>query len=458
MKKIMAVVGLASVLTGAVAQSVTVNIPAVDIFVNTWVYVTNGEVITINVNGNWSVHDGVDGIYGNIFGVDADVPDGIYETDSDMFLNNGIKGAVVGHIGDVNSPYISGGSDSYPATNGFFEVGSSRQIISDTNGWLWLGIQDDATSVGDPSDNDGSMTAQIFMGGGATNSNWTDMRPEVSVSGVSDIGFGFNIAATNTPNSFWAVYDSTDLKNWVLVGAVTLDDNGYGSFTNTTGVPYRFYKVSNGQTTSRAIGYVRLTIPAGSTNLIADQLLYGANTLNDVLPQILPDGVQLPVGTRILKWSGSDFVTYLWDGTSWSPNGNVPLSPGNGAMLINPGDEYKLTFVGTIPEGNCDIVLPLGRYTSASAMVPRAGGILSVLGFTPEIGDTIYQWGTNQYIPCTYLGNANLTDFPDGWISADGNDVTEPLVHVGESFFIFSGGDGTEYWDQSYPPINGLAP
>jgi uncharacterized repeat protein (TIGR03803 family) len=60
--------------------------------------------------------------------------------------------------------------------------------------------------------------------------------------------FSFNIIA-GVPGTYWNVYESSNLVNWTLVGGVTLDGFGDGSFTNgsISGGSCRFYKLGNGE-------------------------------------------------------------------------------------------------------------------------------------------------------------------------------------------------------------------
>ncbi len=87
---------------------------------------------------------------------------------------------------------------------------------------------------------------------------------------LSATTFSFTVSAAD--GSGWDVYQSTDLSNWQLVGGVTL--NGQPAvFTDSQvgGVAHRFYRVSDGNCCSQAIGFTRVSAVPGST-LIANQL------------------------------------------------------------------------------------------------------------------------------------------------------------------------------------------
>ena len=64
--------------------------------------------------------------------------------------------------------------------------------------------------------------------------------PTTSRAGTSS----FNIIG-GVPWTYWNVYESSNLVNWTLVGRVTLDGSGNGSFTNRSisGDSCPFYKL-----------------------------------------------------------------------------------------------------------------------------------------------------------------------------------------------------------------------
>ena len=465
MKKLIIISGIVLALTGAMAQSVTVNIQAVNVAQDTGIYVTKGEAITINANGNWSWAGEPDGVSDNIFGEGLYVPDGLCNGDGDIFLNNGIQDGLVAYIG-THSPFVDDSGNpiqfQYPVDTGFWQIGSSRQFISPANGYLWLCIQDDANSHV-YSDNHGSVNAQIFLGNGAANSDWTDIRPDVNVSLVSDVEFGFTVTSAKMPNSFWAVYDSTDLKNWVLVGALTLDDSGNGSFTSSTGVPYRFYKISNGQTVSRTIGFERLTVKApingqyaGAGAFIVDQVQ--ASTGNSTLGGIF-NYTTLPTGSEVLIWNGQSFDIYTYTANGWinsaqNPADGLVINFNQAVFLKLPtgGDDVIVNFTGLVPEGQ--LTWPLYSATGRNmcgSMLPKVGGISSVLGLSNADGSQdglfVCRWNGNSY-DMVVFDSSLYTGFGN---SAGTAAVPEPIINIGEGMII-SDAEEDAVWIQDYTP------
>ncbi len=246
----------------------------------------------------------------------------------------------------------------------------------------------------------------------------------------------FSFITTGVPGSHWNVYASTDLNSWQSIGEATLD-GGSALFTDiqVSGVAHRFYRVSDGNCCSPAIGFTRVSAVPGST-LIANQLDAADNTINGLFGPTMANGLSLPDGTVIQKWNGSQFVNYTWNasGVFWSPNGDATLAPGGGAMIQNPGNQsFEVAFAGLVREGH--LVNPTtAGYNLISSMIPQAGGITSDLGFNPNDSDQLMIWdeaaqGYDQSL--TYFAGY-------GWFDSSFNPA-EPSLMVGKGAFLYSG-------------------
>lgn len=220
---------------------------------------------------------------------------------------------------------------------------------------------------------------------------------------------------------------------------------------------YRFYKLSNGTNCSRAIGFERLTVEPGTT-AIANQLDAPSNTLDGLFNigsgHTMIDGTVLPPGTQIQKWNGSEGACDVstWSGTSWSPNGNVTLNPGEGAFIDNnSGSPFVVTFVGLVRDGG-QLVISLEANASSfvSSEVPQAGGVQSTLGYNPEMGDAVWTWSGTDWLIYNYLGDADPVDYPTGWMDQNGNSCPEPVIDVGEGFWIITGSASDETWTRTF--------
>jgi hypothetical protein len=264
----------------------------------------------------------------------------------------------------------------------------------------------------------------------------------------------FSVHTPALPNTILSVYTSTDLRNWTPMGTVTLNGSGAGSFTDSgiDGLMYKFYKLSNGTYTSQAIGFERIIVPPGTT-AIANQLDTSANTLDGLFNLNLGsgqthkmiDGTALPPGTVIRKWADWGDEVYTWNGTSWSPNGNATLNPGEGVFIDNnSGSPFTVTFAGLVRDGQWTIPLANSSWSFTSSMVPQAGGIQSDLGFNPADYDNIMLWRNNDWV--TYIADSSS---PTGWDDANYNPGwPEPELNVGEGVWIMPAAN--ESWTRSF--------
>jgi hypothetical protein len=167
------------------------------------------------------------------------------------------------------------------------------------------------------------------------------------------------------------------------------------------------------------VGYTSLSIAPGY-NLIANQLV----TANNKIPQLFPN---VPGGTTVYKFNNAtgqfSINQYDADFQEWL-DPNQTLSPGEGAFVLNPTTQpFSVTFVGEVTQGSTTNSLPAG-YSLKSSIVPQAGALQAVLGYTPGNGDTVYRWNGNGYDIHQYDG-----DFQE-WGGGD------PVLRVAEGFFL----------------------
>jgi hypothetical protein len=275
-----------------------------------------------------------------------------------------------------------------------------------------------------------------------------DEVPELGSVAITDNWFTFGVSGQS--NSFWNVYSSTDLTNWTLIGDVTLDSIDT-SFTDSTitGVPYRFYKLSDSNCCSQAIGFIRrqvgvgsLTNGPGTNSLIANQLdAAGGNTLDGLFnvngSGTMPDGTALPANSVIQKWDvpTQAYVQYTWDGSSWGGNGGVSLAPGEGAFLYNVGSgPLTVTFVGLAREGTLNVSLAPREFQLISSMVPKAGGLQADLGYIPAFPSGPVHPADNDEVETWNGSSFNFDEY--GQASSPHWAFGDPPIHVGEAFFL----------------------
>jgi uncharacterized repeat protein (TIGR03803 family) len=270
-------------------------------------------------------------------------------------------------------------------------------------------------------------------------------RPTLTPGTISDTSFSFN--AGGAASSSWTVYASSDLTTWTSAGSLTLNSSGVGSFTDSvvSGVPSRFYKLSNGALCSHAVGFERSVVPANALGASVYQLYGRMNTIASLLGHA-PNGSSWAAGTQLVM--PDDSTTFTWNGSQWLNNsaqdmGNTPLSLGDGFSVYNPvSAPLTITITGVVPEGHISktATLVAGQVMTCSP-VPQAGAIASVLGYQPVEGDIIQLWANGGFSQ-VYTYNGGL------WNPA------EPYVQVGQTVNIVSSGSGGRTWARLFSPCD----
>jgi hypothetical protein len=180
------------------------------------------------------------------------------------------------------------------------------------------------------------------------------------------------------------------------------------------------------------VGYVNTVLKPGY-NLIANPLETTANTVADLFP-----GVD---GMSVFKFVGGTYQIANFDaGLGEWDNPAITLNPGEGAFVFNPTDgDVTVTFVGEIVEGTKTNELPVG-WSMKSSQVPQAGGLVSALGFPVAGGDAVFTYNTTRTPPGYDI--ANYDEGLGDW------DVGEPVIGVGQAFFLNKATAGT--WSRNF--------
>jgi hypothetical protein len=288
----------------------------------------------------------------------------------------------------------------------------------------------------------------------------------LTIVSVNTNQFSFFIS-NGIPKTVCSIYDSADLTHWTLDDSLVLDANGTsesatdcdrpsqssglvsGNFVNYTAVPYRFYKVTDGQFVSRTIGFCQIWVgPGTATNspglnaLVANQFDEpNGNTLDGIFKPAnqISGELPLPAGTVVTKWDtvAQAYDYYTWSGTSWGGNGGITLNPGEAAYIVNLTNYPVLvTFAGLVREGELSLAISTNQL--ASSILPKAGLIQSTLGYSPNNGDKVFIWTGSGYVQHNYIASS------DKWTGVNG----EPVLNVGEGFFIEPA--ATNLWIEYY--------
>ena len=192
-----------------------------------------------------------------------------------------------------------------------------------------------------------------------------------------------------------------------------------------------------------AVGYVNTTLVPGF-NLVSNPL---DNKTGNTIANLFGTGIAggPPDGLIVYYFNATtdSYVTALYDGLlqAWSPAaaGNQAVVPGEGVFVFNPNaGNVTATFVGEVPQGSLANPLPQGFSIKAS-QVPQAGTI-TALGYGDDAvdGDIIYKWNSATDVYSSHVYDGLLT----AWTP------TEPIIAVGEAFFLFKAAAGT--WDRDF--------
>ena len=326
-------------------------------------------------------------------------------TNGNFLINDGDASPVYREYDGTTGNLVSGGLVIDLTTFGF-SIGTGACLAPDGQSLYFCA--DFGTFV--QTDLTGTLLASAAVGG----SNFEELAvvetPSCSVYArdgqiPGGTNFTFNIFAPT--GSVWGVYSSTNLTNWTFVSTVTLSVTGASSFTDTTvsGVPYRFYKLSDSNCCSQAIGFYRVQVGSGTTNspgtngLLALQLDSPAGNTLDGLFNVngsgaMPDGTPLMDGSVIIKWDDASQVlkNYTWNSsTGWQDSsgnaaGSLSWNVGEGAYLAT-SNAVTVTAVGLVKEGALSMSLPGGLDHLIGSMLPKAGGVQTDLGYVPKNGD-----------------------------------------------------------------------
>ena len=186
---------------------------------------------------------------------------------------------------------------------------------------------------------------------------------------------------------------------------------------------------------ANVVGYVNVTV-AGSGNytLLSNPLDFDGTGIHDTVVNVL--GAQLPVGSSIETWTPTggfgtaNSYAAGKSGNAWtSPSQTLP--PGEGFFVINPGSAVTLTFVGQVMQGGVtNQFLNQPGYSLIGGVVPIVGGLTSIQGYNPSVGDSVLTW-----TPVTGYAAANsyaALKSGNAWTAG------QPSIGLGQGFFLIT--------------------
>jgi hypothetical protein len=180
-----------------------------------------------------------------------------------------------------------------------------------------------------------------------------------------------------------------------------------------------------------AVGYVNTTLKPGY-NLISNPLdnkAANGNTVGNLFAALAP-------GTQFFVFDGTKYTLADVPDFGGAIEGNAAslvIAPGNG-LFVRTDAAQTVTFVGEVPSGSLDNLVPKGFSIKAS-QVPQAGKISTDLFYTGNEGDQVFIFDTTA-------GKYTTSNFSFGaW-------DTEPSLDVGQAAFFRV--DADNHWKRTF--------
>jgi hypothetical protein len=218
------------------------------------------------------------------------------------------------------------------------------------------------------------------------------------------------------------------------------------------------------------VGYVNIPETAGGFNLESVPLDADGTGTNNTFASVYSNPA---VGDNVYVFniSSGQYDTYSYlkkttgHGTSavtvtnwYDPSGNVAnndnLNPGQG-VFYNAAVNETNTFVGNVLVGTWtnSNVPPANGFNLVSGQISVGGGLTTVLGYQPNIGDNVYLFNVSsgQYDTYSYLkkttGHGTSAVTVTNWYDPSGN-ANEPQISVGQGFWLNPA--STTSWTMTY--------
>ncbi len=170
-----------------------------------------------------------------------------------------------------------------------------------------------------------------------------------------------------------------------------------------------------------AVGFVNVTVAAGSFALLSNPL----NQATNDLASVLPDAPANTTSIYDLDAATSTYSIYTKRATAWAGTGadTARLNPGKGFFLRNTATTpITLTVIGEVPQGTLTTSIRAG-FNLLGSQVPQAGAIETLLGLPAANGDVVFVLNAaGAYDSAT----RRATSWPSG----------EPTLGVAQGFFL----------------------
>jgi hypothetical protein len=197
------------------------------------------------------------------------------------------------------------------------------------------------------------------------------------------------------------------------------------------------------------VGYVNLPLTNGVIALVAPALDADGNGTNNTIGSIFPTPT-LGDTVYIFNGTGYDVLNYKAVGTghpvvyttNWfngvTASATYKINPGASVFYL-PAATETVTMTGTVLQGTnlVNTYFPAANSIQLlSSQVPIAGGLTSVLGYKPTLGDTVYIYNNGGYDTYNYkaVGSGHPVVYTTNWFV--GVTPSEPVINVGQGFWL----------------------
>jgi hypothetical protein len=204
------------------------------------------------------------------------------------------------------------------------------------------------------------------------------------------------------------------------------------------------------------VGYATLTLSPGNIQMMSPALDVDGTGTNGTIQSVL--GTNCAIGTTLYVFNGTGYDILIYKAVGhpavdeWTLGGvadtTYPLNVGEGFWILDPSDT-SVTVVGDVLQGTLTngYVASSGNISIVSDQVPLSGGLTSVLGYTPTIGDTAYLYDLASSGYDIYIYKAVGHPAVDEWTL--GGVSNEPQISVGQGFWLQPAA-ATPSWNQTF--------
>jgi hypothetical protein len=209
------------------------------------------------------------------------------------------------------------------------------------------------------------------------------------------------------------------------------------------------------------VGYVNVPLTNGVFTILAPALDADGNGTNNTVSSLFTTP---SIGDTVYVFNGTtyDVMSYIVKGsghpvvytTNWFNNGtlaaNYAINPGQSVFYL-PSANETVTLTGTVLQGTnlVNTYFPAaGSFQLLSSKVPIAGGLTSVLGYTPTLGDNVYIYDNGQYDVYSYIskGSGHPVVYVTNWFN--NGVLSEPVINVGQGFWLQPAASSS--WKQNF--------